>query len=395
MKLLKLENAISSCLKDIKPKKIINTPLGSARGHVIAVKLSARRNSPPSDLSAMDGYAFKHDNNFKENHTLSILGKSPAGHDFNNSVNIGDAVKVYTGSVMPAGTDTVIIQENTKVAGTQLSLTKIPKKNENVRKKGFDFKLGETLIKKGTKLTPKHISLAASMNYTNLQTYQKPKIAIISNGDELVKPGSKNAEKKIISSNIYGIKAYAEQLGAIADDFGIAKDNLRSLREKIKKAGSHDIIITIGGASVGEFDLVKESVREDLDLRFWKIAMRPGKPLIYGRIGGAHLLGLPGNPVSAHVCCQLFLKPMINKFMNFKEEDLYVKEAKLKVDIEKNDERQDYIRAFYKDGYVLPNKVQDSSSLSVLSSSNVYIVREPYAPLKKAGEVVKILKIDF
>ena len=395
MKLLKLENAIASCLKDIKSNKIINIPLDSANGYVIAENLSARRNSPPFDLSAMDGYAFKHDRIFKAGHTLNVIGKSPAGVNFERRVDKREAVRVYTGSAMPAGTDTVIIQENTKVYANNLILKKIPQKNENVRKKAFDFKIDDILIRKGEKLTPKNISLAASMNHTSLSVYQKPRIAIISNGNELVKPGSRNAQNKIISANIFGIKAYIEQLGATADDLGIAKDDIKSLREKIKKAGNHDIILTIGGASVGEFDLVKDSVRQELKLKFWKIAMRPGKPLIYGRLGKSHFLGLPGNPVSAHVCCQLFLKPMINKFINFKEENLNIKEARLKVDLSKNDERQDYMRGLYRDGYVTPHKVQDSSSLSALNSSNVFIIREPYAPSKKAGELVKIMKIDL
>ncbi len=395
MRLLKLETAIASCLRDIKPKKKINIPLASACGYVIAENLSSRRDSPPSDLSAMDGYAFMHDVNFRENHTLSIIGKSPAGVTFETNVNKGEAVKVYTGSVMPFGTDTVVIQENTKTNTSNLILKKIPKKNENIRRKGFDFKTGDILIKEGTKLTPKHISLAASMNHTTLSVYLKPKIAIISNGNELVEPGSKDSQNKIISANNFGIKAYIEQLGAIAEDHGIAKDDIKSLRTKIKTASSNDIIVTIGGASVGEFDLVKDSIRKELELKFWKIAMRPGKPLIYGRLGKAHFLGLPGNPVSAHVCCQLFLKPMINKLMNFKEENLYITEAKLKVALNENDERQDYMRAFYKDGFVTPNKVQDSSSLSALNSSNVFIIREPNAPPKKAGELVKILRIDF
>ena len=186
-----------------------------------------------------------------------------------------------------------------------------------------------------------------------------------------------------------------EQLGANVTDFGIAKDNIKSLRAKIKNAANHDIIVTIGGASVGDFDLVKESIHRELELKFWKIAMRPGKPLIYGRLGEAHFLGLPGNPVSAHVCCQLFLKPMINKFMNFEDENFYITEAKLKTSLKENDERQDFIRGFYKDGFVTPHKVQDSSSLSVLNSSNVFIIREPNAPSKKIGEIVQILKIDF
>ena len=395
MNLLKLENAIDRCLKEISVRGTITIPLGTASGYVIAENLSARRESPPFDLSAMDGYAFKHGPHINENQKLSVIGKSPAGTIFERKVKKEEAVKVYTGSVMPSGTDTVIIQENTETNAGDVILKKIPQKNENIRKKGFDFKSDDILIRKGTKLTPKHMSLAASMNHTTLVVYRKPKIAIISNGDELVEPGSKDAQNKIISANNYGIKAYLEQLGANVTDFGIAKDNIKSLRAKIKKAANHDIIVTIGGASVGDFDLVKESIHGELELKFWKIAMRPGKPLIYGRLGEAHFLGLPGNPVSAHVCCQLFLKPMINKFMNFEDENFYITEAKLKTSLKENDERQDFIRGFYKDGFVTPHKVQDSSSLSVLNSSNVFIIREPNAPSKKMGEIVQILKIDF
>ncbi|MDG2186686.1 MAG: molybdopterin molybdotransferase MoeA [Hyphomicrobiales bacterium] len=395
MKLLNLQKAIAICINDIRPKKKISLKIEECLNRILSDDLVSRKNAPPYDVSAMDGYAINIKSLKYDLNSLKISGVIPAGKKSKRTLQTGEAIRLFTGSELPKGANTVIIQENVKINANKITLNNSAQKFQNIRKKGLDFKLGDTLIKKGTQLKPKHISLSAAMNYRKLSVFEKPSVAIISTGNELVKPETAGAENKIISSNNYGIKTYVEYLGGTAVDLGIARDNIQSLQKKILSANKFDIILTIGGASVGAYDLVKESIKEDLNLKFWKIAMRPGKPLIFGHIENSCFLGLPGNPVSALVCCQLFLKPMINKFMNLADNKEEFIESKILVDLNKNDEREEYLRAVYKDGFVKPNKNQDSSSLNVLSQSNVFIVRKPFDPAKKRGDLVKIIKIDL
>lgn len=395
MKLLNLQKAIAICINDIRPKKKISLKIEECLNRILSDDLVSRKNAPPYDVSAMDGYAINIKSLKYDLNSLKISGVIPAGKKSKRTLQTGEAIRLFTGSELPKGANTVIIQENVKINANKITLNNSAQKFQNIRKKGLDFKLGDTLIKKGTQLKPKHISLSAAMNYRKLSVFEKPSVAIISTGNELVKPETAGAENKIISSNNYGIKTYVEYLGGTAVDLGIARDNTQSLQKKILSANKFDIILTIGGASVGAYDLVKESIKEDLNLKFWKIAMRPGKPLIFGHIENSCFLGLPGNPVSALVCCQLFLKPMINKFMNLADNKEEFIESKILVDLNKNDEREEYLRAVYKDGFVKPNKNQDSSSLNVLSQSNVFIVRKPFDPAKKRGDLVKIIKIDL
>lgn len=395
MKLLNLQKAIAICINDIRPKKKISLKIEECLNRILSDDLVSRKNVPPYDVSAMDGYAINIKSLKYDLNSLKISGVIPAGKKSKRTLQTGEAIRLFTGSELPKGANTVIIQENVKINANKITLNNSAQKFQNIRKKGLDFKLGDTLIKKGTQLKPKHISLSAAMNYRKLSVFEKPSVAIISTGNELVKPETAGAENKIISSNNYGIKTYVEYLGGTAVDLGIARDNIQSLQKKILSANKFDIILTIGGASVGAYDLVKESIKEDLNLKFWKIAMRPGKPLIFGHIENSCFLGLPGNPVSALVCCQLFLKPMINKFMNLADNKEEFIESKILVDLNKNDEREEYLRAVYKDGFVKPNKNQDSSSLNVLSQSNVFIVRKPFDPAKKRGDLVKIIKIDL
>lgn len=393
MTLLNLEKAINTCLSDIQYKDKTKIKLSDSLHRVIAEDLFANKNSPPHDISAMDGYALHCNEIDMQGCVLSVVGKVPAGKRFLKKIRKDEAIRVFTGSRIPVNLNTVVIQENVTEKNNKITINEKIGAHQHIRKKGFDFQKGDKLIEDGTKIEPRHISLAASMNHTSLLVYKKPTVAIISSGDELVRPGTKFANEKIISSNSYGIRSYIEKLGGVAIDIGIAKDTKEDIQKKIQKAKGVDIILTIGGASVGEFDLVKESIRDELDLKFWKIAMRPGKPLIFGHLNNSKFLGLPGNPVSALVCSQLFLKPMLLKMQNIDHSTTLTK-AKLKKDLKKNDERQDYIRAYAENGTVEPHHTQDSSSLSILARSNVYIVRKPFAEASKAGELVDILEID-
>jgi len=393
MTLLNLEKAINTCLSDIQYKDKTKIKLSDSLHRVIAEDLFANKNSPPHDISAMDGYALHCNEIDMQGRVLSVVGKVPAGKRFLKKIRKDEAIRVFTGSRIPDNLNTVVIQENVTEKNNKITINEKIGAHQHIRKKGFDFQKGDKLIEDGTKIEPRHISLAASMNHTSLLVYKKPTVAIISSGDELVRPGTKFANEKIISSNSYGIRSYIEKLGGVAIDIGIAKDTKEDIQKKIQKAKGVDIILTIGGASVGEFDLVKESIRGELDLKFWKIAMRPGKPLIFGHLNNSKFLGLPGNPVSALVCSQLFLKPMLLKMQNIDHSTTLTK-AKLKKDLKKNDERQDYIRAYAENGIVEHHHTQDSSSLSILARSNVYIVRKPFAEASKAGELVDILEID-
>ncbi len=393
MSLLNLEKAINTCLSDIQYKDKTEIKLTDSLHRVIAEDLFANKNSPPHDISAMDGYALDCNENDMKGSILSVVGKVPAGKRLLKTIHKGEAIRVFTGSRIPDNLNTVVIQENVTEKNNKITINEKIGAHQHIRKKGFDFQKGDKLIEDGTKIEPRHISLAASMNHTSLLVYKKPTVAIISSGDELVRPGTKFANEKIISSNSYGIKSYIEKLGGVAIDIGIAKDTKEDIQKKIQKAKEADIIVTIGGASVGEFDLIKESIRDELDLKFWKIAMRPGKPLIFGHLNNSKFLGLPGNPVSALVCSQLFLKPMLLKMQNI-DHSITLTKAKLKKDLKKNDERQDYIRAYAENGIVEHHHTQDSSSLSILARSNVYIVRKPFAEASKAGELVDILEID-
>lgn len=393
MSLLNLEKAINTCLSDIQYKDKTKIKLTDSLHRVIAEDLFANKNSPPHDISAMDGYALHCNDNDMMGSTLNVVGKLPAGKRLLKTIHKGEAIRVFTGSRIPDNLNTVVIQENVTEKNNKITINEKISAHQHIRKKGFDFQKGDKLIEDGTKIEPRHISLAASMNHTSILVYKKPTVAIISSGDELVRPGTKFANEKIISSNSYGIRAYIEKLGGVAIDVGIAKDTKEDIQKKIYKAKGADIILTIGGASVGEFDLIKESIRDELDLKFWKIAMRPGKPLIFGHLNNSKFLGLPGNPVSALVCSQLFLKPMLLKMQNI-DHSITLTKAKLKKDLKKNDERQDYIRAYAENGVVEHHDIQDSSSLSILGDSNVYIVRKPFAEASKAGELVDILEID-
>ena len=307
------------------------------------------------------------------------------------------AVRIFTGGIIPTGTDTVIIQENVTIFGKYITIKNTEKQFQHIRKKGQDFKKGQVLLNKGQLLKPKDIALAASMNYVSLPVYKKPKIAVISTGDEIVLPGSKDAEYKIITSNSYGILSYIKNLGGEGIDCGIAKDTIKSIKDKLTLAKDADIIVTLGGASVGDYDLIQKSLKDDLKIGFWKIAMRPGKPLIYGTMNKSKFLGLPGNPVSSMVCSQLFLKPMIEKFLGLKNKNEYPKisHAELGQDLPKNDIREDYIRAKLDNNIVYPFKKQDSSMLANFQRSNVYIIRPPHAKSIKKGNQVPILFIDL
>lgn len=397
MSLLNLNTAIKKAIANIKPLGTEEVDLLKANNRVLADNLKSLKSHPPYNNSSMDGYAVSFESIKKIPVKIEVIGEAPAGHPFLNKVPKNKAIRIFTGGIIPTGTDTVVIQEDVIISDNYIIINNKEKQFQHTRKKGLEYKKGQILINKGKVLKPRDIALAASMNYTKLPVYKKPKIAVISTGDEIVLPGSKDAEYKIITSNSYGILSYIKNLGGEGVDCGIAKDTVESIKDKLILAKGADIIVTLGGASIGDYDLIQKSLKDNLKVGFWKIAMRPGKPLIYGTVYKSKFLGLPGNPVSSMVCSQLFLKPMIEKFIGLKNKKINtsLSHAVLGLDLPKNDNREDYIRARLIDNIAHPFKKQDSSMLANFQKSNIYIIRPPHSNALKKGDRVPILWIDL
>ena len=303
----------------------------------------------------------------------------------------------FTGGIMPKGADTIVIQENTTSADGWVDVLEPAVAGRYVRPKGLDFSAGETLLRAGLILRPRDIALAAAMNHAEIPVRTRPRVAILATGDEVVPPGDPRAANLIVSSNSYGLMALTEATGATALNLGIVPDDRQIIADALQCEA--DIIVTLGGASVGEHDLVRDGLEGALELDFWRIAMRPGKPLMHGKLGNARFLGLPGNPVSAMVCGQIFLKPMIRALLGLAPDDGAANEMMLGSPLPANDERQDYLRARIerRDGrpVVVAFDRQDSSMLRRLQEADCFILRPPHAPKADPGEQVPIVPIDL
>jgi molybdopterin molybdotransferase len=309
-------------------------------------------------------------------------------------------VRIFTGAPMPRGADAVLIQENAEAEGRMVKALQPVKPQQNVRAAGLDFRRGDGLLPAGLRLNARDIGLAAAANAAELSVRRRPLVALIATGDELVLPGGKPSADQIVSSNSHAIAAMAQHLGAEVVNFGIVADNLKATERAISRAARADILVTTGGASVGDHDYVQEALRNSgVKIDFWKIAMRPGKPFMYGRRKGQHVLGLPGNPVSALVCARLFLKPLIDAMLGLAVADDLV-EARLGAAMKANDTRQDYVRAALSEEQgggriATPFDRQDSSMQRTFREAKALIVRPPHAPAASQGDVVKILRLDF
>jgi molybdopterin molybdotransferase len=374
--------------------------LEQALGRVLAKPLKAVRNQPPFDASAMDGYAVIAADVANPPATLRLIGLSAAGHGFKGRLKRGDCVRIFTGAPVPKGADAVVIQENTLASGRAVTVLQTAKPEQNIRFAGLDFRKGDPLLTAGLTLGARDIGLAAAANAPKLAVRRRPVVALIATGDELVLPGGTPRADQIVSSNSHALAAMAQHLGATVVNLGIVADNLKATERAIRKASKADILVTTGGASVGDHDYVQEALKNSgVSIDFWKIAMRPGKPFMYGRRKGQHVLGLPGNPVSALVCARLFLKPLIDALLGFPAGDDLV-EARLGASMKENDSRQDYVRATLveaPDGTrtVTPFAKQDSSMQRTFREAQALIVRPPKAKVAGQGDVVKILRLDF
>ena len=400
MSLLSVDEAKARILKGVKPAAAETVSLEDALGRVLVRDVNATRDQPPFDSSAMDGYAVKFRDVTVPPARLLNIGMSAAGHAFGGRVKAGQAVRIFTGAPVPDGADTVVIQENTKVQGAAVTVLHAPRQGQNIRPRGLDFARGDVLLRGSTILGARDLGLAAAANRSSLAVRRHPRVAILATGDELVRPGARPRADQIFASNGYALKGLIYRFGGKPFDLGIVGDDLRATMRAIGRARDADVLVTTGGASVGMHDLVQEALtRSGIKLDFWKIAMRPGKPLMFAREGGRRIIGLPGNPVSALVCARIFLKPLLSGLLGLPSDDDLV-EAQLEAPLPANDQRQDYVRAKLAravDGSyrVSAFPKQDSSMQRTFAEAGGLIVREPFAPAVKEGSMVRVLPLDF
>lgn len=377
-------------LADVLPVETV--PLRAASGRVLAQGVTTARTQPPFAASSMDGYAL---NGIEADlHAqFKVVGESAAGHRWKGTLKPGQCVRIFTGAPVPDGADKVVIQEDVSRSGDMISITSEPGEKDNIRPAGIDFAAGMVMDAPRV-LTPGDIALLASMNIAQLPVRRAPVVALISTGDELVMPGEAPGPDQIIASNTYGLAAMLDRLGATPRILPIAHDSEASLRTVFALAEGADLIVTIGGASVGEHDLVASVAGElGMEQAFYKVAMRPGKPLMAGRLHGAAMVGLPGNPVSAMICGTVFLTPMIRAMQGLGHAPMPRKVMPLAGALPANGPREHYMRACVADGQVSDAGAQDSSLLSVLARANALIVRPPHDPARTAGETVDVIDI--
>ncbi|WP_439628496.1 molybdopterin molybdotransferase MoeA [Shinella sp.] len=400
MSLLPVADALDRLLSRAKPtQRTEAVSLHDAQGRVLAEDIAARLTQPPFDNSAMDGYAVRHADIATLGAILKVVGLSSAGHAFEGSAGSGEAVRIFTGAPLPAFADTVLLQEDAeKLEDGRIRTTFLTPKGRHVRPRGQDFSEGETVLKAGAVLDAGRLTAAAAMNHPTLTVYARPRIAVLATGDELVPPGTPPGASQIIASNTYGVSALARAAGAEVIDLGIVGDDKKAILEAVRNALALDIdvLVTLGGASVGDFDLVQPVLGEaGMELDFWRIAMRPGKPLMVGRLGDIQVLGLPGNPVSSLVCSLLFLEPLVTRLARLPAKNRR-RPAIAAVPLKENDQRQDYVRARIVRGQagdlrVTPFGKQDSSMMKVFAESEGLLIRPPHAPAVPEGDPCEVL----
>jgi len=399
--LLPVSDALAQVLAGASgPLGVERVSLAQAHGRRLAVDLAARRTQPPAALSAMDGYAVRRADIEQTPATLALIGTSAAGRGFRGRLGPGETVRIFTGAPLPDGADTIVIQEDAEASGARISMRQSEPLGRHVRAAGLDFRTGDVMLRKGRLLGPAELALAAAMNHASLDVARRPRVAVLATGDELVPPGAEPGPDQIVASNNFAVAAWVERAGGEVFDLGIVGDDLAQIETAIAAARDRDadILVTLGGASVGDHDLVQDALtRQGMELGFWRIAMRPGKPLMHGAIGGMRVLGLPGNPVSAIVCAVLFLVPLVRALCGAPGADPSAP-AVLGAAMKANDTRQDYVRARLEplpEGppAATPFSTQDSSMLGVLAEADCLIVRPPHAPAADAGDPCRVISL--
>lgn len=401
MALMPVSDALAAVLAGAEPVPEEMVALHDAFHRVLARDVAARRTQPPQAMSAMDGYAVRAADAAKVDAQLTVIGEVAAGRPFAGTVGAGEAVRIFTGGVVPDGADAVVIQEDTVANGQHITITDRAIAGRHIRPAGVDFRDGDVLLRAGTRLTERDLALAAGMNHPHLAVRRRPKVAILATGDELVMPGTTPGHGQIVYSNGYALHALARREGAETIDLGIAADTLAATTAGIRRAreSGADILVTTGGASVGDHDLVQPALNaEGIAMTFWKIAMRPGKPMMHGRLGAMRVIGLPGNPVSSYVCGFLFMVPLIRALSGRSVIHHHREHAVLGRYVGANDQREDYLRARLEvrgDGTLvaLPVNHQDSSLLANLAAAQALLVRTPFAPAAKAGTPCEVLRL--
>lgn len=402
--LLPVAEARSRIIADLTPGAAETSPLADAIGRVLAADLAAGLSLPADPVSAMDGYAARSEDCAATGDTLTRIGESAAGRPWTGVIGPGEAVRIFTGAVVPDGADCIILQEDVEASsetdGAIVTIREIPQKGRFIRPKGLDVTAGDIILTEGTMMSARLIALATSAGHVNASFYPRPHIGILSTGDELVSPGDTPARGQIVSSNATYLSAFVRACGGVPVELGIARDRPGAMLDALRSAPAPlDLVVTTGGASVGTHDHVVDDLSSTgTELGFWKIAMRPGKPLIHGRVDGIPLLGLPGNPVSSAVCANIFLRPAIARLSGTDHVPEMIA-ARLAASLPENDRRQDYLRATLShdgNGYpqATPARKQDSSMIGVYANANALIVRPPFDPPKSAGDMVMVLRLD-
>jgi molybdopterin molybdotransferase len=395
--MISVDEAVGRIARHFGPLASEIVPVAESWGRVLAEDAIARADHPPAPMSAMDGYAVR-GSDAVAGAQLRIIGESPAGRPFQGRVGEGQAVRIFTGGVVPDGADAVVIQEDTVPVTQGVRIKEAPFPNENVRPRGLDFRSGEILLPRGHRLSPRDIALVAAGDLPNISVIRKPRVALVATGDELSRPGEPRKEGGIVASSIFALQAMVRQWGGEAYDVGILPDRPEAFWALPEATKTADLIITQGGASVGDHDLVQSALKpHGFVLDFWRSARRPGKPLIFGRLRDTAFIGLPGNPVSAMVCAVLFIRPAIAAMLGMNYEPPIMR-AKLASPLRANGRRQDYIRTrlVRQDGILTaePFALQDSSMQKIFAQSDGLIVRRIDAPPAAAGEDVDVLLLD-
>jgi molybdopterin molybdotransferase len=394
--MISVEEARGRILAALQPLGSELVALSAALGRVLAEDVAARLTQPPAAVSAMDGYAVRGADLTRIPARLRVVGQVAAGSAEPGTIGPGEAARIFTGAALPAGADTIVIQEDADREGDWVSVREATATGTYVRRAGLDFAAGELGLARGRLLTARDIGLAAAMNWPWLRVTRRPRVAILATGDEVVMPGEPIAPGQIVSSNGLALAAFVTACGGEPLPLGVVGDDRAAIAAMASAARGADLLVTTGGASVGEHDLVRAALGDQgFDLDFWKIAMRPGKPLLFGRLAGTPVLGLPGNPVSALVCAAIFLRPALERLLGLPGAAAAQTRARLGASLPANDRRQDYLRArlSHEDGATIatPFPVQDSSMVSRLAWADCLIVRPPLDPPLPAGAMVEIL----
>lgn len=396
--LMPVADARARILADLRTMPSEQVALTEAHGRVLAEDVAARTTQPPLDVSAMDGYAVRAADVTDVPADLAVVGAVPAGGQHEGTIGPGEAVRIFTGAPLPDGADAIVIQEDTDRDGDTVTVREGAAAGRYVRKAGLDFAAGDVLLTAGTILSARDIGLAAAMDHPWLKVRRRPRVALLATGDEIFLPGEKRGPTGIVSSNTFALEGLVRAAGGEPVTLGIAPDDRAAISAMAEGARDVDMLVTTGGASVGEHDLVQDALGDiGLELDFWQIAMRPGKPLMFGRLGDVPMLGFPGNPVSSTVCGVLFLVPALAAMLGTGATEPVRETAVLGVDLRENDRREDYLRStLARDGDRLvatPFELQDSSNFARLTRADCLVIRPPHAPAAKAGDPVEFIRL--